>query len=562
MNSVESVQRPPVANRRGETAEPVGATTAPRERSLTVYWLPVATLIIGLLVTGALVVVSHSQYVSNEQRLLNLRVRDAGAILGETVPATAATLAAAVEQANFTHGSIPRFQRLVAGEVGTKAGQWLSLSLWKVGALGNGPVAVVGKPLKLTANPARASAVLAAAAHSQVLNVIDLLTSPDLRIGYAYANPTESGGYVVYGEKPLPASRRSRYQSTSQFAGLDYAIYLGRKQTPDALLVTDRTHLPLPSPSDAQTVPYGNNALTLVMSSRGGLAGSLPRNLPWIIAVIGGLLAIAAALMTLRLSQRRRGAEQLAGRLEITANENERLYAEQRGIAQTLQHALLPDILPQIPGVQASARYEAGEEGVDVGGDWYDVIDMDDQRLLLVVGDVSGRGLRAATTMAELRYAIRAYAAQSDGPAEILTKISRLVDVQESGQLATVLCASVDMNSRELSVTSAGHLPPLLLSNGGGQYLNAEVGLPIGVEAGTVYRSTTVAIPPKATFVAFTDGLVERRGESIDAGLDRLRTAATGHDVGLPELLGRLVSEMANGRSEDDIAIVGVRWKS
>ncbi|MFZ1995541.1 MAG: PP2C family protein-serine/threonine phosphatase, partial [Solirubrobacteraceae bacterium] len=363
-------------------------------------------------------------------------------------------------------------------------------------------------------------------------------------------------------ERPLPASRRSRLQSRSQFGGLDYAIYLGRKQTPQALLVTDRTHLPLPFPVSAQTVPYGNNALTLVMSSRVALAGSLPKNLPWISAVLGSVLAIAAALMTLGLTQRRRGAEELAGRLEVTANENERLYAEQRGIAQTLQHALLPDTLPQIPGIQTSARYEAGEEGVDIGGDWYDVIDLDGRRLLLVVGDVSGRGLRAATTMAELRYAIRAYAAQRDGPAEILTKISRLVDVQQTGQLATVLCAVVDMHERKLSVTSAGHLPPLLLSNGDSRYLDAEVGVPIGVEAGTVYRSTTVAVPSDATLLAFTDGLVERRGESIDQGLDRLRTAATGDDVGLPELLARLVSEMANGRSEDDIAIVGVRWKS
>jgi serine phosphatase RsbU (regulator of sigma subunit) len=266
--------------------------------------------------------------------------------------------------------------------------------------------------------------------------------------------------------------------------------------------------------------------------------------------------------MTWRLTQRRRGAEELAGRLEITANENERLYAEQRGIAQTLQHALLPDRLPEIPGIQASARYEAGEEGVDIGGDWYDVIDLDGRRLLLVVGDVSGRGLKAATTMAALRYAIRAYAAQSDGPAEILTKISRLVNVAESGQLATVLCASVDMQERQLTVTSAGHLPPLMLSNGSGRYLDTAVGLPIGVEAGTVYRSTTVTVPPQATVVAFTDGLVERRGESIDEGLERLRVAATGHHVALPELLGTLVSEMADGRSEDDIAIVGVRWKS
>jgi serine phosphatase RsbU (regulator of sigma subunit) len=561
VNSVESVQRPPATNRTGETAEPVGADTAPRGRSLAVHWLPVATLIVGLLVTGALVLVSHSQYVSNEKRLLNLRVSDAGALLAESLPSTTATLAAAVEQANFTHGSVPRFQRLVGPDVGSQPSQFLSLSLWKLGALDNGPLAVVGSPPKLAASPGNAAAVLSAAGRSRTLNVIGLLRPPGLRLGYAYANPSESGGYVVYGERPLPASRRSRLQSRSQFGDLDYAIYLGGKQTPQALLVTDRTHLPLAPPSDAQTVPYGNNALTLVMSSRVPLAGSLPKNLPWIIAVIGALLAIAAALMTLRLSQRRRGAEDLAGELEVTANENERLYAEQRGIAQTLQHALLPDTLPQIPGIQASARYEAGEEGVDIGGDWYDVIDLDGGRLLLVVGDVSGRGLRAATTMAELRYAIRAYAAQSDGPAEILTKISRLVNVQESGQLATVLCATVDMNDRQLSVTSAGHLPPLLLANGDSRYITAEVGLPIGVEAGTVYRSTTIAIPPEATFVAFTDGLVERRGESIDQGLDRLRTAATGHDVGLPELLGRLVSEMANGRSEDDIAIVGVRWK-
>ena len=562
MNSVESVQRPPAISRGGEAAEPVGAAVAPRRRSAQIYWLPVATLIIGLLVTGTLVLVSHSQYVSNEKRLLNLRVRDAAALLGESVPSTTATLAAAVEQANFTNGSVPRFERLVGPDVGSGAGQWLSLSLWKLGALNKGPVAVVGTQPKLAASPAGASAMLSAAGRKPVLNVVALLKAPGARLGYAYANSTESGGYVVYGEKPLPANRRSKLQSTSQFAGLDYAIYLGAKPTSKGLLVTDAAHLPLRSPSYAQTVPYGNSALTLAMSSRVPLAGSLPKNLPWISAVLGVLLTIAAAFMTLRLSQRRRGAEKLAGQLEVTANENERLYAEQRSIAQTLQHALLPDALPQLPGIQASALYEAGVEGIEIGGDWYDVIDLDDRRLLLVVGDVSGRGLRAATTMAELRYAIRAYAAQDDGPAEILTKISRLVSVAESGQLATVLCATVDMEARELSITSAGHLPLLLVANGESRYLDMEIGLPIGVEEGTVYHSTTVTVPPEATVVGFTDGLVERRGESLDQGLERLRTAATGHDVALPELLGGLVSDMANGRSEDDIAIVGVRWTS
>jgi serine phosphatase RsbU (regulator of sigma subunit) len=562
LSSVQSLPRPPAQHRGGEAAEPVGVATRPRRAALELYLLPVTTLIIGLVVTAALVLVSHSQYVSNQKRLLKLRVSDAASLLAESLPATEATLAAAAELADATNGNVERFERLVTPQVGAKPDQWPTLSLWKAGAVGNGPLAVVGVAPKLAASPAVASRFLKAAARSPTLNVIGLLKPPSLRIGYAFANRGEPGGYVVYGERQLPANRRSRLQSTSQFAGLDYAVFLGTARTQENLLLTDRAHLPLPSPTADESVQYGNTKLTLAMSSRAPLAGALPKDLPWIIAVLGTLLAVAAALLTLRLTQRRHGAEDLAARLEVTANENERLYAEQRGIAQTLQHALLPDMLPQIPGIQASARYEAGEEGVEIGGDWYDLIELDAHRLLLVVGDVSGRGLRAATTMAALRYAIRAYAAQDDGPAEILTKISRLVNVAESGQLATVLCATVDREARQLSLTSAGHLPPLLLSNGDSRYVEAEVGLPIGVEKDTVYHSTIVTVPPEATVVAFTDGLVETRGENLDQGLDRLRAAATGQDGALPELLGRIVREMTNGRSQDDIAIVGVRWTS
>ncbi|MFZ1995286.1 MAG: hypothetical protein WAU75_14325, partial [Solirubrobacteraceae bacterium] len=180
-------------------AEPTGAAAAPGRRSLELYWLPVATLIIGLLVTGALVLVSHHQYVSNEKRLLNLRVRDAAALLAESLPSTTATMAAAVEQANFTHGSVPRFQRLVAADVGAQSAQFLSLSLWKLGALSHGPLAVVGTRPVLAASPSNAAAVLSAAGRSRTLNVIGLLRPPSLRLGYAYADPTESGGYVVYG---------------------------------------------------------------------------------------------------------------------------------------------------------------------------------------------------------------------------------------------------------------------------------------------------------------------------------------------------------------------------
>jgi serine phosphatase RsbU (regulator of sigma subunit) len=162
--------------------------------------------------------------------------------------------------------------------------------------------------------------------------------------------------------------------------------------------------------------------------------------------------------------------------------------------------------------------------------------------------------------MASLRYAIHAYAAQSDPPDEILTKLSGLLQIATSGQFATVLCTVLDVGAREVTVASAGHLPPLLLVDGHGDYLQAEVGPPIGVARGVVYTPLTVPVPSHATLLAFTDGLVERRGESIDRGLARLRDAALGANGNLPDLLSRLVGELRHGHSDDDTAIVGLRW--
>jgi serine phosphatase RsbU (regulator of sigma subunit) len=213
-----------------------------------------------------------------------------------------------------------------------------------------------------------------------------------------------------------------------------------------------------------------------------------------------------------------------------------------------------------MPGVETSARYEAGVEGVDIGGDWYDLIALDDRRLLLVVGDVSGRGVRAAATMAALRFAIHAYAAQNDPPDAILSKLSKLVNVGRGGQLATILCALVDVEAHRLTVTSAGHLPPLLISDGTGTFVQSEVGVPIGVRTTARYMSTSIDAPPAATLLAFTDGLVERRGESIDEGLARLQRAASSNHVPLDELVGRLVEDLRLDGGDDDTAIAALRW--
>jgi len=539
-----------------EGEQTTNARTAVRGRR-SPFWLPVGVLVVGLVVTGVLTWISASTYSSNEKRLLNLRVRDAGALIAEALPSIQTPLASAAALADATDGDVAKFKKFIAPSVAAKT--FVSVSLWRLGSNQTGPIAVVGTPPVLGASPSRAETFFANGAAHSALGVIGLLKPPQPRLGYAFSSPGLTGRYVVYGESALPASRRSTLQSTSSFADLHYALYLGNSQRPEDLLVTDLQNLPITAEHASTSIPFGNNSFTFVVSARRPLVGSFPQDLPWLIVIAGVLISVGAALLTLRLIQRRNHAEQLATSLEEIADENRRLYSEQRSIAQTLQHALLPERLPKIRGVETSARYEAGAEGVDIGGDWYDLIALDDRRLLLVVGDVSGRGVRAAATMAALRYAIHAYAAQNDPPATILTKLSKLVNVGATGQLATILCALVDVEAHELTVTSAGHLPPLLISDGTATFVRSAVGIPIGVNTGATYTSTAVSTPRAATLIAFTDGLVERRGESIDAGLERLQHAATANHCELDDLLTRVVDELRHD-GDDDTAIAGLRW--
>ncbi|MGZ4261398.1 MAG: PP2C family protein-serine/threonine phosphatase [Solirubrobacteraceae bacterium] len=541
----------------GEEAVPA---RTPRGRGWP-FWSAVAVAVVGLLVTIGLMVVSSILYHNNENRLLNLRTRDIGSVLTAAVPTVQTSVASTATFAEATNGDRSKFDNFAQQYVG-KGRSFASMSLWRVDHPQRGPITVVGSQPELAASMGKAPAVFARAAATHKLIVVDLLNGPAPRIGYAFVEPGTNGPYAVYAESALPAKRYSAPNNGSSFNDINYALYLGKDPSTETLLITSAPSVPLPGHRAVVTIPFGDSFLTLRATRRSSLAGSLPRDLPWLIGIVGVLLTIGAAALTARLIQRRRRTEQLADRLEQVATENSRLYAEQRGIAQTLQHALLPADLPQLRGLQASARYEAGVDGVDIGGDWYDAMAVDDKRLLLVVGDVSGRGLDAATTMAALRYAIHAYAAQGDKPATILTKLNKLVSVKSSGQLATVLCALVDLDAHELTITSAGHLPPLLISDGHGEFVKTAVGLPIGVDRYASYTSATVTVAPGATLLAFTDGLVERRGESIDVGLGRLRDHATSNHATLDELLTRVVSNLRQDGADDDTAIAGIRWLS
>jgi serine phosphatase RsbU (regulator of sigma subunit) len=510
-------------------------------------------------VAGALTLVSQAQYTNNETRLLDLRSKELGDVLTLALPNTQNPLTSAAALAQATNGNTQKFVRFIAPFVGPGK-QFASVSLWPLSSASSSAPTVVGAQPALAGAPDQRAELFARAAQRGKLEVLGLLQSHVPRLGYAVAASGSGPRFAIYAESPLPADRHSRLRSNTAFSDLNYAIYLGRSLTPAQLLVTNLTQLPVQGRQARQAVSFGDSVLTVVVAARVPLSGGLPERLPWIILTVGILLSLGAAALTARLIQGRLEAEHLAGELEVAVHENQELYAEQRTIAQTLQQALLPADLPQLAGTETRGRYEPGEQGVEIGGDWYDVIPLDEHRLLIVVGDVSGRGLRAATTMASLRYAIHAYAAQSDSPSTILTKLSGLLSVTTAGQFATVLCAVLDVDAHEVTVASAGHLPPLLISEGRGEYLKTLVGPPVGIQTGVTYTPMTVTVPAAATLLAFTDGLVERRGESIDDGLARLRNAALNQTGNLGGLLNHLVNDLRHGYSDDDTAIVGLRW--
>ena len=294
------------------------------------------------------------------------------------------------------------------------------------------------------------------------------------------------------------------------------------------------------------------------------LGGRFFEFLPWIIAGVGVVLALLAGLLTDRLVRRRRRAEALALTLQSSRAEIGALYDRQQEIAQTLQQAILPEALPDLPGLEAAALYEAGTTGIEVGGDWYSLFDVGAGRVVALIGDVAGRGLQAATAMATLRTAAFSYAAQDSRPELILARLGRLVARLPDHQFATVLCMRIDIDRHEIALASAGHLPPLLLSaDEVATYVDIKVAPPIGVSGEPpVYEAMTVTVAPGSTVLMFTDGLVERRREVIDVGLERLRTAATGRDHGsLDALVAGLARELAPSPTDDDTAILAVRWR-
>jgi Stage II sporulation protein E (SpoIIE) len=538
----------------GQSARsPVRPLAAARRR--WVHLVSVIAAVVGLAVTGVLVWLSASASTRTQHHLLQTQATEAGQILGEVVPTIQTPLLTSAAIADVDRGATAPIRRYISHDVGTTTGTlFTSVSVWRLGPAGPTQILRMGSAPKLAAQPRRLRAFFTGISKPETLAAENLLAGAHPRIGFAVESVGTVPRYVVYAELAVPASRQAHVPASSAFNQLNFALYLGNRPIRANLIEATVATLPLRGGTSV-LIPFGSSHLDFVAAASGPLGGGLLPALPWIVGAVGLALTASGVWTAEWLMRRRRMAEALAV-------ENHRLYAEQRSIAQALQRSLLPADLPRLAGMDLAARYLPGDPAADIGGDWYDVIRCDARSAIFAVGDVSGRGIPAANTMASLHFAIRAYAAQGDDAPTILRKLTELLDIARDGHFATVLLGHVDVQEHRLTLASAGHPPALVISERGAEFVTAPPGTPIGVTPGCSYSPVTIVVPPRSSVLAYTDGLVERRGELLDVGLERLRAAAIEHGevTRAATLLDTVARTLATSTHADDVALLALRW--
>jgi len=498
---------------------------------------------------------------STEQRLLDGQTKQAAAVLSTAILVVQQPLEAviAVARAAGPSGDRAAFEQYMAAYAGPDKA-FGSASLWHRRGDHFERLTVVGDQPAMGPDALVTQAQLRGAFDSKTTTVRLVTAGARILIVYVRADPAT--GWVVYAERAVPANRRARVDNNSAFNEIHYALYLGRDTRPANLTTTDvnAATLPFHGVTARTMVPFGDTGLTLITTPRDHLGSQFGRELPWLLLVAGLLLTAIATRTGQQLARGRQTAEQDAATITTLYERTDALYGQQRDLFESLQRALLPPVDPQIPNIEFAAEYVAGTHGLDIGGDWFSIVELDGGRFGFVVGDVSGRGIDAVAVMAQARFTIRAYLVDGDDPATVLGKCAEQFDIAVDGHMTTALVGVGDWRTGEVTLASAGHPPPVLMTGDGATFVHVSPGRPLGTGSER-YDSTTVTMPPAATLFCFTDGLVERRGEDIDAGLDRL--AATLVDVAarpVGDVVAHALRTLHHDDRADDIATLAIRW--
>jgi PAS domain S-box-containing protein len=274
---------------------------------------------------------------------------------------------------------------------------------------------------------------------------------------------------------------------------------------------------------------------------------------------VRGTVTLVSAGSGRRYSVRElKGAEELAGQIAGVV-ERARVLDREHHNSHTLQRSLLPARLPQVSGLMFAARYVPAANDVEVGGDWYDVVSLDGSSAALVVGDVQGHDMVAASVMGQLRHGLSLLLSEGATPSDALNRVNAFLIASDIEHIATVLVATIEPSSGLLRLASAGHPSPIAAGSGGVRSMNVRPGPPLG--AGDACFEELATSLDEETLVLFTDGLVERRYRHPDEGMDLLFQAAGAREHRDPDaLVDHLLAElMTDDRGADDVAILAVR---
>jgi serine phosphatase RsbU (regulator of sigma subunit) len=461
----------------------------------------VAVLVAGVIVVGGAAIATEVVHRDTEQRLLDQRTGEAGAILATAISGVQPPLSSAAALAEETNGDADAFRAVMGALVGHAPGaRFVSASLYAVGS--TEPIVSLGDPSVIgAAGSPRVQAMIDQALKAPQLSVSDLLDLPGRHLGYAFKSFQTPPHYVVYAETALPP-RTSASRTTGPFEDVDYATYIDSTAT-DKLLYASVAEVPIEGRTSTTSVPFGDHRLVLVFTTSAVLSGELSRLLPFLIAIIGAALIVIGALVAQRLQRRR-------GEAETLADDVSRLYEDQRHRTETLQRSLLPRELPQPPGVQVAARYWPADATSEIGGDFYDLFDLGGGRWGVTIGDVCGKGIDAAALTGVTRHTIRAAARHLDSPVDVLGWTYEAIEAYDSETYATVCFGFLDVGDERasLDLALAGHPGPMLYRADGTVEALGTSGTILGLIEPHLSR-TRYELRPGDTVVFYTDGLTD-----------------------------------------------------
>jgi hypothetical protein len=370
-------------------------------------------------------------------------------------------------------------------------------------------------------------------------------------LGFAYAPKAGPADTVLYQQDILGTQTTLPSQGgSSPFSELDVAAYASARVDPSQLLLATTDRLPLKGDVQHVTITVGASRFLLAISARRPLVGTVASRAQWFVLGAGLIGTFLLAAFVESAARRRDAAVAL--------------YKSEHHVAETLQRSLLPR-LPILDDLQVAARYLASGQHQEVGGDWFDVFPVEGDRLGIVIGDVMGHDLAAASAMAQVRAALRAYAIDGRSPAQVITRLAELVETLDLVQLVTVVYGVLEApgphGGRVFRYTNAGHLPPLLRHpDGRTETLEGGHTVVIGAPITEPVDEDEQIVEPGAAVVLFTDGLVERPGGSLDEAINRLAHSVSGQQYADAEAIcDSILGGINPDDLRDDVALLVLR---